>query len=101
MFVLIFPGKTAIFSIHQPSSEVFALFDKLLLLSQGRMSFFGEASEAPAFFQKHKGNFTRYSNPADQMLLLVNSDFIGHENVRALLDNFAASAEKTEFDRIG
>ena len=93
-FLQIFPDKTVVFSIHQPSSEVFVLFDKLLLLSEGRMAFFGKASEASVYFQKHNGNFTRYSNPADQMLLLVNSDFIGHESVRAILDSYDESAEK-------
>ena len=58
------------------------------------MAFFGKASEASAYFQKHSGSFTRYSNPADQMLLLVNSDFIGHESVRAILDSYDESAEK-------
>lgn len=39
-------GRTVICSIHQPSSEVFALFDHLLLLSGGETVFFGEAKEA-------------------------------------------------------
>lgn len=39
-------GKTIIASIHQPSSEVFALFDNLCLLSSGRTVYFGPASTA-------------------------------------------------------
>lgn len=37
-------GRTIIVTIHQPSSEVFILFDKLLLLSQGKLAFFGTNS---------------------------------------------------------
>lgn len=39
-------GKTVISSIHQPSGEVFALFDDLLLLSGGETVYFGDAKSA-------------------------------------------------------
>ena len=39
-------GRTIISSIHQPSSEVFALFDDLFLLSSGETVYFGEAKMA-------------------------------------------------------
>jgi ABC-type multidrug transport system ATPase subunit len=39
-------GKTVISSIHQPSSEVFALFDHLFLLSGGQTIYFGPADKA-------------------------------------------------------
>ena len=39
-------GRTVISSIHQPSSEVFELFDQLYLLSSGKTVYFGQASEA-------------------------------------------------------
>lgn len=34
-------GRTIICTIHQPSSEVFILFDKILLLTQGKLAFIG------------------------------------------------------------
>lgn len=39
-------GRTVIASIHQPSSEVFELFDRLYLLSGGKTVYFGQGSEA-------------------------------------------------------
>lgn len=39
-------GRTVISSIHQPSSEVFALFDDLCLLSGGEIVYFGRAKNA-------------------------------------------------------
>ncbi|WVZ01710.1 hypothetical protein V8G54_022516 [Vigna mungo] len=39
-------AKTVISSIHQPSSEVFALFDHLFLLSGGQTIYFGPAQKA-------------------------------------------------------
>lgn len=39
-------GRTVISSIHQPSSEVFALFDDLVLLSGGQTVYSGQANKA-------------------------------------------------------
>lgn len=38
-------GKTIIAVIHQPSQHVFASFDDLLLISEGKQMYFGEASQ--------------------------------------------------------
>lgn len=39
-------GRTVVCSIHQPNSEVFALFDDLFLISGGEIVYFGEAKMA-------------------------------------------------------
>lgn len=46
-------GKTVVCTIHQPSSEIFALFDKILLMSEGRTAFLGSPEEADEFFTKY------------------------------------------------
>lgn len=43
-------GKTVILTIHQPSSELFALFDKLVFMAEGRTAFFGTPDQARSFF---------------------------------------------------
>ncbi|KAG2623807.1 hypothetical protein PVAP13_3KG081408 [Panicum virgatum] len=43
-------GRTIVSSVHQPSSEVFALFDDLCLLSSGECAYFGDAKLATQFF---------------------------------------------------
>jgi len=45
-------GKTVICTIHQPSSEVFAMFDKVLLMAEGRIAFLGSTHDACDFFSK-------------------------------------------------
>ena len=42
--------RTILATIHQPSSQVFEIFDELLLLSQGRVAFMGSSADALIFF---------------------------------------------------
>ncbi|KAI4306737.1 hypothetical protein L6164_029990 [Bauhinia variegata] len=68
-------GRTVISSIHQPSSEVFALFDDLFLLSSGETVYFGEAKMAVEFFAEAGFPCPRKRNPSDHFLRCINSDF--------------------------
>jgi ABC-type multidrug transport system ATPase subunit len=43
-------NRTIIISIHQPRSNIFSLFDRLLLLAAGRMVYSGPADEAASHF---------------------------------------------------
>ncbi|MED6119985.1 ABC transporter G member 11 [Stylosanthes scabra] len=68
-------GRTVIASIHQPSSEVFELFDQLYLLSGGKTVYFGQASEAYEFFAQAGFPCPALRNPSDHFLRCINSDF--------------------------
>ncbi|XP_076938968.1 ABC transporter G family member 12-like [Bidens hawaiensis] len=67
--------RTVVSSIHQPSSEVFALFDDLFLLSGGETVFFGEAKQAVEFFADAGIPCPSRRNPSDHFLRCINSDF--------------------------
>ncbi|RDX74000.1 ABC transporter G family member 11, partial [Mucuna pruriens] len=75
-------GRTVIASIHQPSSEVFELFDQLYLLSSGKTVYFGQASEAYEFFAQAGFPCPALRNPSDHFLRCINSDF---DKVKATL----------------
>ncbi|XP_073063680.1 ABC transporter G family member 15-like isoform X1 [Primulina eburnea] len=68
-------GRTVISSVHQPSSEVFALFDDLFLLSGGETVYFGEAKVAVKFFAEAGFQCPSRRNPSDHFLRCINSDF--------------------------
>ncbi|XP_019155561.1 PREDICTED: ABC transporter G family member 15-like [Ipomoea nil] len=68
-------GRTVVSSIHQPSSEVFALFDDLYLLSGGETVYFGEAKTAIQFFAEAGFPCPSRRNPSDHFLRCINSDF--------------------------
>lgn len=66
--------KTIIISIHQPSSQIFYLFDKLLLLSQGRMIYFGGIQPVLSYFQHFNYHMRHLSyNPADFVMEILKS----------------------------
>ena len=75
-------------TIHQPSSEMWRLFDKLCLLSAGREIYFGDASESINYFRSLGHECPTFSNPADYFLSLINTDFEGHADVSVLSDKF-------------
>jgi len=45
-------GRTVICTIHQPASQLFNKFDRLLLLAEGRTAYLGDAKDASRFFNK-------------------------------------------------
>eukprot|EP00111_Clytia_hemisphaerica_P021823 TCONS_00064161-protein len=61
-------GKTVLATIHQPSSETFALFDRLLLMSEGRTAFLGSTTDAISFFSGVGYPIPPNYNPADHYI---------------------------------
>jgi len=61
-------------TIHQPSSELFAMFDQVLLLAEGRVAFFGEPDEAISFFGDHGYKCPRNYNPAEYLINVLSSE---------------------------
>lgn len=45
-------GRTIISTIHQPSSEVYEMFDQLLIMAEGRVAYMGPADKALQFFER-------------------------------------------------
>lgn len=76
-------GHTVVTTIHQPSSDVFALFTKLLLLSEGRVIFYGPRLAAIAYFLRLGFPCPPYTNPADHFIELISIDW---ENPTAKLE---------------
>jgi ABC-type multidrug transport system ATPase subunit len=67
-------GRTVVSSIHQPRSAIFALFDDVIVLSEGSIMFAGAAQDMTAHFAKFGFVMPRDFNPADFVLDLVSLD---------------------------
>lgn len=96
-------GKTIILTIHQPSSELFALFDKLLLMAEGRVAFLGTPTEASNFFNQLSTPCPSNYNPGDfyvQLLAVVpGNENESRENIRRICDTFASSDYSKELHK--
>ena len=46
-------GRTVICTIHQPSSQIVQLFDKILLMAEGRTAYLGDVQKANSFFERY------------------------------------------------
>lgn len=67
-------GKTVITTIHQPSSRLFHKFDKLILLGNGSLLYFGKASDAMVYFSSVGCSPLIAMNPAEFLLDLANGN---------------------------
>jgi hypothetical protein len=63
-------------SIHQPSTATFQLFDKLLLLSEGKTCYYGTVRDVPSYFGGIGYPVPTQTNPAEFVLDIVSSDFV-------------------------
>jgi len=67
-------GRTIVTTIHQPRSNIFSLFDKLLLLSGGKIMYFGNAADAVDYFSALNYKCPANFNPADFFIDLISLD---------------------------
>ncbi|XP_039032839.1 ABC transporter G family member 12-like [Hibiscus syriacus] len=92
-------GRTIITAIHQPSSEVFSLFDDLILLSGGEQVYFGEAKMAAKFFAEVGFPCPSRRNPSDHFLRCINSDFdIVEETLKTLKGSYRMTELQNTLD---
>ncbi|XP_068641012.1 ABC transporter G family member 26-like [Aristolochia californica] len=64
-------GRTVITTIHQPSSRMFHMFDKLLLISEGCPLYYGKARESLEYFSQLRFAPELAMNPAEFLLDLA------------------------------
>jgi ABC-type multidrug transport system ATPase subunit len=65
-------GRTIVSTIHQPSSEAFFYFDRLILMADGFTVFQGDAAESMEYFRTLKFNVPKRCNPADFFMKALN-----------------------------
>ena len=76
-------------TIHQPPASVFADFDNTMVLSMGRVAYFGKAEKMGAYLAGVGFPLPADTNPAEFILDLVNKDFTPAAGVRRVLDAWA------------
>ncbi|KAH8819749.1 ABC transporter-like protein [Xylogone sp. PMI_703] len=82
-------GRTIIVTIHQPRSEIWGMFDGLVILSRGSPVFSGKADDSLPWFQKIGMELPAFVNPAEFLI-----DIAAVDNRSPELE--AASTERVE-----
>lgn len=86
-------NMVVILTIHQPSSELFGLFDKLCLMAEGRTAFFGTPEQAKGFFFSVGYELPINYNPADFYVETLaqdhNDEVESRRKIQRICDAFA------------
>ena len=67
-------GRTVIITIHQPRSEIWSLFDHVLLLANGSPLYSGSAHECLPYFAQIGYELPAFSNPAEYLIDIAAID---------------------------
>eukprot|EP01103_Thecamoeba_quadrilineata_P018866 TRINITY_DN7420_c0_g1_i1.p1 TRINITY_DN7420_c0_g1~~TRINITY_DN7420_c0_g1_i1.p1 ORF type:complete len:656 (-),score=111.76 TRINITY_DN7420_c0_g1_i1:206-2122(-) len=66
--------RTIICTIHQPRADIFTLFDKLLLMANGEVIYFGPPKAAIGYFSSLGHPCPKRMNPADYFIDVITPD---------------------------
>ena len=89
-------GASVLFTIHQPASEIFNSFDRLILMNKGRVMYQGAVNDVPAYFGERGHPTPPNYNPADWIMNVaqaveldqLDKDGFFPNDTRALPDAF-------------
>ena len=68
-------GKTIVTTIHQPSSQTYMLFDKVIMMCDGHIVYQGLPAGVPAHFAQANFEFKKFSNPADAAMRILSINY--------------------------
>lgn len=87
-------GKLIITVIHQPSSEIFKMFDKVIILDQeGSMAYYGNPIDAVVYFKTHDAQINAHHGECP-MCGNVNPEIIFNILEKQVVDEFGKYTEK-------
>ncbi len=81
-----------VLTIHQPSSRIFKMINKLIFLKDGELKFWGRTDEISMFFVKQNQPQKHDYNPADQCLEILS----GEGNIEKYESLKASTVEEME-----
>jgi len=73
-------GRIVITTIHQPSSEIFELFDYLMILQEGYNMYYGKADQIVDYFATKGYKMPKYNNPSDFFLSTMSQMSFGKDS---------------------
>lgn len=95
-------NRTVICTIHQPSPQTYLLFDKLLLLAEGRVIYFGPSRDVVNYFvsSPYQFYYKPGSNPADFVIAVAGSFVFSSSGQKVSGGELAALYSSSEIAKI-
>lgn len=75
-------NKTIAMTIHQPSSDIYQLFDRLIFLVAGKLVYQGNCAQAETYFAQLGFKSPEFSNPPDFFMSIM------HHESKVNVDNY-------------
>jgi len=87
-------GTIIIATIHQPATEVFMSFSKVMFLVAGKLAYFSSPKKVEGYVKSIGKPLPVNTNPADFFLMLVNNEFVDKEEVDKVVNAWKPEAPK-------
>lgn len=88
-------GRTVVSTIHQPNSDIFEMFDRLMLLARGKIIYMNEARLSVDYFSSIGFQCPDLSNPADYFMTMMSIESIEMEDA---FDNNSTVTDKNQVE---
>ena len=87
-------GKIIISTIHQPSVDMLKMFDKLLIMHEGRAVYHGSYAAIQGFYQNHGVSIPNYVNQVEYILTCLN---MNESNCKVLAEATSETTTKVNY----
>ncbi|KJH46500.1 hypothetical protein DICVIV_07449 [Dictyocaulus viviparus] len=96
--ILASKAKTVVTTIHQPSSQVFQMADRLILMANGQVAYQGDADGVDKFFAQCSYPCPKFTNLPDHFMKVLSRDENTaekehNEKIKEILDAFQSSED--------
>ncbi|CAK84665.1 unnamed protein product (macronuclear) [Paramecium tetraurelia] len=81
-------GRTIVFTIHQPSADIYMLFDQVMLLVQGKFIYQGSRVELVNYFKGIGFECPAHSNPLDYLMSVMHHEDADHPHYQTLFNGY-------------
>lgn len=81
------PSRIILFSIHQPTSDIFHLFTNIILMNAGRIIFHGTVQEAQTLFTSIERPCPQRYNPAEFYVNQISDPKVANDIVKQVRAN--------------
>ncbi|KAK9721490.1 hypothetical protein K7432_003371 [Basidiobolus ranarum] len=98
--VLAKSGRTVVAVMHQPSSEIFHMFDDVMIVKDGQITFSGETNKAVEYYGSIGYSCPLYTNPADFIFMNVLFRFDPEANESAEAREIAEKGEASRLESV-